>query len=63
MEKKYEKFRVQKRAGIRPLARGCVFFTGMAFITILAVPAVLLFGMIYFISKLTDVLTDKIDKS
>ncbi len=63
MESWDEKNRVKKRAGIRPLARGCVFFTGMAVIATLAVPAVLLFGMIYAISKLTDALTDKIDKS
>ena len=45
---------------IREIASGCVFWLGMALIGVVAVPAGILFGMIYLIVRGINFLTDKI---
>ncbi len=39
-----------------------VFFGGLAAISILTVPAAILFGMIALIRTMTDLITNKLDK-
>ncbi len=46
----------------RQFASWCVFWIGTALIGVVAIPAGLLFGLIYLIVRITDLLTDWLEK-
>ena len=53
----------KRTSRFREIASDCVFWTGMALIGIAAIPAGILFGIIYLLLKAMNYVTDKIEKN